>query len=305
MDPVTHFLTGSVLANLGLAKVTPSATKLLILSSVVPDLDYAARLGGMRTYLKHHRRLSHSFVGLISLSAGLALAFHLAGGSPGFATLFSLSLIGTFSHVLLDLITPYGTQVLFPFRDRWYAWDLVAIVDPFMLLVLAAALLSGVLSESLSFIGALAACVIIASYCLLRMVYRSRALQFLKKIPGSHELLHLGAFPYFSPSRWLGVLEYPELFHVTTVNTTKDTSSDVKEFLKSAETGFTDRAKEAKTARTFLDFARFPWMKWRKLEAGWEVSWEDLRYKYFDRESFVARVLVSDDMNIIAESFRF
>ncbi|MBI5166973.1 MAG: metal-dependent hydrolase [candidate division NC10 bacterium] len=67
MDPITHSLTGLTLSNLGLREVAPLASTAVLLSSILPDVDYLTNLKGREAYLKHHRGLSHSILGIAIL----------------------------------------------------------------------------------------------------------------------------------------------------------------------------------------------------------------------------------------------
>ena len=58
-----------------------------------------------------------------------------------FRMLFLASLAGLGSHALLDYTNSYGIRPFLPFDGRWFAADLVFIVDPWMLAILAGGLL--------------------------------------------------------------------------------------------------------------------------------------------------------------------
>ncbi|HKG21495.1 MAG TPA: metal-dependent hydrolase, partial [Blastocatellia bacterium] len=74
MENLAHTLFGLTLAKAGLERVTPLATTTLVISSNLPDADVVMRFrGGALSYLEHHRGLTHSFVGLVALSALLTL----------------------------------------------------------------------------------------------------------------------------------------------------------------------------------------------------------------------------------------
>ena len=44
------------------------------------------------------------------------------------------------SHILLDYTVNYGVRPFFPWNGTWYAWSIVFIVDPWLLLALTLAL---------------------------------------------------------------------------------------------------------------------------------------------------------------------
>ena len=51
----------------------------------------------------------------------------------------ALSVIGVSSHPALDWLNTYGVRLLMPFSGRWFYGDAVFIVDPWLWLLLAAA----------------------------------------------------------------------------------------------------------------------------------------------------------------------
>src|SRR5512141_1610020 len=133
MDTVTHGLTGWLVA-----RALPDewkgehptiATAVVALGSVLPDADNAASFLGSEAYLRIHRGLSHSFLGISVSSLVVALLFARFGRWKDVKRLFLLALLGQASHVVLDLLNAYGTQVLQPFSDARLSLDLLFVVD--------------------------------------------------------------------------------------------------------------------------------------------------------------------------------
>jgi membrane-bound metal-dependent hydrolase YbcI (DUF457 family) len=160
MDNVTHTLFALTLARtpLGRGRGTTAA---LVLSSSAPDIDFVAALGGGASYLEWHRGPTHGPLGVVGLGlvtaamvwgAATIIGHRSKGGGPGsgspghvapFMTLLVASTVGVLAHILMDLPTPYGTRLLSPFSWRWFALDLMPIVDVYLLAALAGGLLLG------------------------------------------------------------------------------------------------------------------------------------------------------------------
>jgi inner membrane protein len=148
MENLAHTLLGLTMAEAGLESVTPLATTTLIISSNLPDLDLVMYLrGDAFSYIKYHRGLTHSFVGLVVLAVALAVVltlfdrwFRLRRGAflrpvrPG--RIFWLALLGGLGHLALDFTNSYGVRPLIPFNDRWFYGDFVFVVDPWIWLLL-------------------------------------------------------------------------------------------------------------------------------------------------------------------------
>jgi inner membrane protein len=66
MDPVTHGLTGAVLAEAGFTRHLGTRCRyVLTATAMFPDIDIVYRLQDLPTYIANHRGLTHSYLGLI------------------------------------------------------------------------------------------------------------------------------------------------------------------------------------------------------------------------------------------------
>ena len=62
-------------------------------------------------------------------------------GHIRFGPALAVCAAGAGAHLILDLTNVYGLKLLWPFAQRWYAWDLAASIDPLLLILLAGGLL--------------------------------------------------------------------------------------------------------------------------------------------------------------------
>src|SRR5437762_5256854 len=108
----------------------------LMLGAIFPDSDV------LRDLLSHdrllvvtwHRSITHSLVMLplwALLLAGITRAFTSwrKWEAPSFAALSRIYAVGILSHILLDLVTSFGTMIWSPLKWSRPAWDLLFIVD--------------------------------------------------------------------------------------------------------------------------------------------------------------------------------
>src|SRR5665213_2954156 len=180
MEPITHALASVALGRAGLDRVTRFAMPMLIVSGLAADLDWLSYLFGPRAFLAAHRTASHSLVGTAAIAvATTALFFWFAwfaarrnrlSASPGgpfstksplthrgerFQLWPALMIFGAAAglHLLLDLTDSYGTKLLWPFSAKWYAGDLAAEIDPWIIVLLLAAvffsLLFGLITQEI------------------------------------------------------------------------------------------------------------------------------------------------------------
>ena len=130
MDTVTHGLTGWLIARAvpdDIGKKTAAAA--VIAGALLPDADHVASLLGSEAYLRLHRGISHSFAGVAVTSLLIALLLYRFGKWKDLKKLYLLALLGQLSHIALDLLNSYGTQIFQPFSDARVSLDLLFVVD--------------------------------------------------------------------------------------------------------------------------------------------------------------------------------
>ena len=158
-------MLGAAVAQCGFAaKLGPRAILIGAATGIAPDFDTFVGLGDPIAGWINHRGLTHSllFAPVAGVVIGsLTFAWHKTraagtdpdhprhaawerGSAPGALSawiwLFILC-IGT--HPLLDLFTPYGTQLLAPLTNHRFAIDAIAIIDPIYTGFLIAGLVGG------------------------------------------------------------------------------------------------------------------------------------------------------------------
>ena len=138
MDPLTHAAAGVVLSQLVKSPSKWWAALAGALFAVLPDLDYFLIFWDRLAFIRYHRAFTHSLVALPLLALGGALLGRFLGGPRWFRPLFVIGLVVLTSHLLLDLATSYGTQLLSPFSRRRFSLDWVFIIDPYITALLAA-----------------------------------------------------------------------------------------------------------------------------------------------------------------------
>ena len=330
MDNLTHTLTAVAMSHAGLNRKTRFATLTLILGANLPDLDAVSRFDSAATYLKYHRGITHSLLGVtvLGIALGLITAYLGRRAVPkrfvppvNARWLLGCSLLATASHLLLDFTNAYGVRPFLPFSGLWYAWDIMFIIDPLLLLLLvmgfAVPALFRLISEE---VGAkktdfrpgaiFALCSLVVLWGVRDFSHR-RALTMLD----SHTYLQenprrIGAFPVpLNPFQWTGVVETDSAFHVLSANAL---GGDVdaehpRVFHKAEVTPALDAAKRTRTAGIFLDFARFPWSQVQEIDEGFDVALRDLRFISLDsaRRGFVVEVFLDKNLQVRAESFSF
>jgi membrane-bound metal-dependent hydrolase YbcI (DUF457 family) len=146
MDTITHGIAGALIGkalcsgeNMFPPKPMSRAqiiTWALMLGAIFPDGDVLRDIFSHNELLviTWHRSITHSLLMLPIFSLLLAaitswLARKLSWESPSFAVLTGVYAVGILSHILLDLVTSFGTMIWSPLNWSRPAWDLIFIVD--------------------------------------------------------------------------------------------------------------------------------------------------------------------------------
>jgi inner membrane protein len=150
MDPVAHTLTGACMAQTGLRRKTPLATATLLIGANLPDIDGVVQFWGQDASLYHRRGWTHGILAMFILPVLLAAVIitwdrfirrrkstQIPAVKPWW--ILSLAYLGVLSHPLLDWLNTYGVRLLMPFDGQWFYGDLLFIIDPWMWLLMGAA----------------------------------------------------------------------------------------------------------------------------------------------------------------------
>ena len=141
MDSITQAALGAAIGQ-GIAGKDLGSRKAIITGAVlatIPDLDVLLYLFYDKLeMLSIHRGLSHS---LFFLTLETGLLYLIMRRWKTFAKLRSIKLVSFIflalvTHVLLDALTAFGTQLLLPFSSTRVSWDSINVVDPVYTLLL-------------------------------------------------------------------------------------------------------------------------------------------------------------------------
>src|SRR5713101_2610616 len=146
MDTITHGIAGALIGKAVFRGEDMFAshpmdrgriiTWSLMLGAIFPDSDVLRDFFSSDRLLivTWHRSITHSLVLLplwALLLAGItrALANWRKREAPSFAALSGIYAVGILSHILLDLVTTFGTMIWSPLSWSRPAWDLIFIID--------------------------------------------------------------------------------------------------------------------------------------------------------------------------------
>jgi inner membrane protein len=130
MDSITHTLTGGVIAKaIGDEKVGHWGTIAGLSMGFFPDSDFVLGLFNHQFYLQYHRDFTHSLLLIPFYALFFSWLFVKISKRPHLWNFYRICLSVMVSHVLLDLLTSYGTMIFSPFFEHRFVWDLIFIID--------------------------------------------------------------------------------------------------------------------------------------------------------------------------------
>ncbi len=339
MEPITHFLTGACMGRAGLNRKTALATATLTLAAEAPDLDVIGHFKGSVFGFAHHRGFTHSFLGIALVSAAVVgfmyLVWRLRGRKtndpnlpPRWGLLFLYSYLAGLTHIVLDFTNNYGVRPFWPFSEKWYSWDIVFIVEPVILIVLAAGLalpaLFSLINEEIGVrrkgpqgrFGATLALLGVVALWSVRDYEHRRAVNTLEaRMYKGADPIRVSAYPYWwNPFQWYGVVETQDFFATMLIDSAipdVDPEGRMQVRYKPEETPATLATKKSYLGRVYLDWAQYPITETEQLEApqqGYIVRFKDLRYDYpgrTGRSPLSASVELDRNLNVVSESFGF
>jgi membrane-bound metal-dependent hydrolase YbcI (DUF457 family) len=165
MDTITHGIAGALIGKAvfrgeDLYASSPMnrgrvITWSLMLGAIFPDSDVLRDLFSRDPLLivTWHRSITHSLLmlplwALVLAAITRAFAKSRKWDAPSFAALSAIYGVGILSHILLDLVTSFGTMIWSPLRWSRPAWDLIFIIDfTFTAILLVPQLLAWIYSQ--------------------------------------------------------------------------------------------------------------------------------------------------------------
>jgi len=297
MDLFSHGLLGFVLGQA--LRLDRNAQVILILSSVILDIDSISMIAGWDVWFQFHRGPLHSFLGaiLVSLAIGIAYTVFMRLPAKSFISIILICLGGSFSHIFLDLLTPWSMAVLWPFSNEKIAFDLTYFGDPIFLgVLLLASVLIVYLKNDVKMIQVITimAIVLLTANFGVRYYERDTAVETVKglNVGADSKVMSL---PTFRPDRWWIVVKTPfengynyEIYSVNSIgrkilsnNTVKspfiDYCGPVKPPIDSPQEAVAYSKRDTRVS-AFIEKSRLPAANVTLSDDGntWQVFWYDV-----------------------------
>lgn len=303
MDTGTHLVIGLGLG--GLAHIDPvvagdpvvAAAVLIgtVAGSQAPDSDTLLRLRGNAVYVKNHRGLSHSLPALLLWTALITGVLALFFDGLPLLTVGLWVFIAAVFHVFTDLFNTYGTQAARPFTEKWIAWNIIHIFDPFIFTSHTAAILLWVTGMAPPEIIFPILYGLTAIYYVWRTLYFFQLKRRLPQLDPSHRSGdRYTMIPTVNLSQWQLVKQKPDgTFALGELK--NQTVSWVDERIACDDHPAVQASKNHRDIAAFLYFTSFACADLKEHSWGYEVRWMDVRYRHRKQYPFVAVLLMNHD----------
>lgn len=275
MDLIAHALAGALAARCLAPANAPSVEAAMTLvgavAGVAPDLDAAVEVRGKLAGWRYHRVALHGALpaALLALPVvAVAMLTPAAGAGPLRLAAAALAAIAT--HLVLDVVTSFGTAVGFPFTRARLTTRTHFIVDPLMIAVLAAGLATHRHGAALALAGAyLTAAVGVRAW----LTERARAALLALGYAGVEPVLEPRML---APWRWLVVVDLGARY---LVGAATPLGFARWQYVESGRGEAAERAaRRDPLLRAFLDACDFPRFRWsRRADGRWLVV-EDIKW---------------------------
>lgn len=297
MDPLTHGVIGIALAKAtgNNISVTDAATAAVVVGAVFPDIDIIFQKWGDCVYLKNHRSITHSILGLAASSVFIAFLLNFFYPDFGFLNLAFWALLGGISHTFFDIFNSYGAKLLWPFFNKKYSLSLLIIFDPIFLIFMSGYIFTAGNVQNVFLIG-------FAVYLLFRIFMRIWVFRYLKKNFGNTSV-KISLLPSMTGLfRWHFILEENEFSIVGEKNIFRKNVKIMKK-LNKIQDEVLKKVSDSNVGRFFADFTPIFHVDEEPADGITRYVFIDMRY--YIRDKFLHHAVLEMDENgqIITSSF--
>jgi membrane-bound metal-dependent hydrolase YbcI (DUF457 family) len=231
--------------------------------------------------IKYHRSLTHSVFGGLLLALVVAWPIYRWGAHKRYWDLVGLVYLGILLHIGLDIITPFGTKVLYPLSSTPFSWELAFVIDPLLTMAFAVPLLVAWWRPRLASravgIGLMAAIVYLGLAAGAREMTRMGFASELRQREIAADRVEV--IPrLFSPFLWRAVAVGSGRFYYAEAIPWSGAPLDLRLYSQALRNGYVERSDALESVQLFRAFARFPWTRYLRRGEEHIVEYRDLTF---------------------------
>lgn len=261
----------------------PGAVTIFALGALVPDLD-GFFLGDRLDYIRWHRATSHSLLFVLAAAPLLAGFGKLCRVRTDFLELTAIAAGGLLVAIGTDLLTWWGTMVLWPFSWTRYGVGVVFIVDLWLAALVTWPWLvwpvQAVRGRPFPLGAFRTATALALLYLLVCWAARESAVRSLHEVCRAEGDTPVDVFPQpLSPFRWSLVRDAGDRYHQTFVDVLGGEALGPERTFPKNEGGPATLTDATETGQTLLWFHKVPVREVTRNGDHVEVVYRDLAYE--------------------------
>lgn len=270
-----------------------------LIAAELPDIDVLLLPGGDLNHIRFHRSFTHSLPGVLVLVALLTLLARWRWPGARLKVVAGWSLFSMLvGHLLMDVVTSFGTQVLMPVVDTRFALDWVTDTEPLFVLPLLLAVVAGrywplwrrwALSAGLSL-------------AILFLGWRGLThQQLVGRVTADYSLrepvhgVSVRPIPW-TLNRYQYVVDTPDGLHLGTVGAGWPIREERHLDKLPENDPVVAAARQDPRVRLILDFTRHPLITYRSDETGYDLFITDFRGGHL---AFTFRALLNENLEVM------
>jgi len=319
MDVGTHALASLAVTRAIVARADLTGWIFIVVAGTIADVDALSAIFGPSAYLTWHYTYTHSIVACILGGFILGVLYFLMRRQGALAegsikpVVFAIFLSG-FLHLAMDACVADGITAFWPFSGHRVAADWLAGVDPWIIVILLAAILLPELSRLVSDeigaksrgprgrVGAIVGLILVVFYIGARANLHASALAAIQaRTYGGESPRRATAYPEpISLFTWRAIVETDRALRELTIDVAPGASFDAENgtiLYKPGASPMLESAQNTEAVKKFLGAASFPKASIEKTAEGYEVEIRDLRYAVSGEMRHEVVAVVQTDAN--------
>lgn len=302
MDPVTHGIIGAGIS--ALSGQPFSFSNPIVLGSMIgamsPDIDVITKFWGNYKYLKHHRGISHSPIGLGILSIIIAYVLSIKFYQYSFIDIFIWTFLGAISHTVFDWLNSYGVRCLLPFSRKKYSFNLLMLYDP----VITILCLGLIIIDTNKMTKVIFAILCMITYLLIRLFMRKKIKsKLMSDFSKNNKILSINVLPSMTNIlKWDFIIETERLNIVGRFNYF-DMDYTVFKYLEKANSEYINYIDDTEMGKYFKDFTPFRHITVMEKNKKVVIQMIDLRYYLRDKFMHHATIILDSKRCVIKSVF--
>jgi membrane-bound metal-dependent hydrolase YbcI (DUF457 family) len=327
MDPLTHGMASLILQRGFFPRASWRTVLAIVFAGVVADVDWFSSIFGPSAYLRWNRSATHSVAFVVPL-AFAALGFAQRVRRPdsakwaGFSWL-AITCAGVL-HILMDLLQADSVLPFWPISGNRLSLDLAPAIDPWLIAILALAILFPELFRLVSDEigartrrprgrnGAITGFALVALYLALRAFFHGHTTASLESRVVAGEMpRRVAAFPdSISPFLWHSIVETQSALHLTTMRSMGGevtNATGVTILRKPEPSSVLSAAQSSPAAIAFLQTARFPKAIVETGTDGFSVEIQDLKDQSLGENdrAIVADIMIDKNAKVLSSELQW